>query len=245
MSERLPVAETFYSVQGEGRFSGVPAVFLRSSHCNLRCPGWGPRDAPQGYDTTEVWTKVWRRMSAQQISDYWRDQGWLGPLSSPGSAHLVLTGGEPLLWQKALLELLEHLAGLAILPFVEVETNGTLVPTHPLDARVGQYNCSPKLMSAGNRHEKAVLPEVLNWFASNPRTVFKFVVQVPADLDEIQRDYVAPLQLNGDRVWLMPEAATRARLIEQSEWVVEACKERGFNFTSRLQLLVWDKATGV
>ena len=54
----LPIAETFYSIQGEGPSAGVPAVFLRTSHCNLRCPGWGPAGAEQGCDTLAVWQQT-------------------------------------------------------------------------------------------------------------------------------------------------------------------------------------------
>lgn len=40
--DEMKVNEIFYSLQGEGRFTGRPAVFLRLSGCNLRCPFWNP-----------------------------------------------------------------------------------------------------------------------------------------------------------------------------------------------------------
>lgn len=245
MLRKLAVAETFYSIQGEGPFTGVPAVFLRCSHCNLRCPQWGPPGAPQGCDTTQVWTRVWRRWLPEEITEYWQQRGWLKWLTAKGGTHLVLTGGEPLVWQSVLSLLLSYLKDLGVLPFIEVETNGTLLPEAAFDGAIGQYNCSPKLRSAGNPRHKAFVPEVLQWFSANERTIFKFVVQVPEDLDEIERDYVVPMGITRNRIWLMPEAATRARLIEQSGWVVDGCKERGFNFSPRLHLLIWDTATGV
>ena len=72
MRETIPVAETFYSIQGEGPSAGVPAVFLRSSHCNLRCPGWGPPGGEQGCDTSAVWRQTWRQMTAPEVIEYWR-----------------------------------------------------------------------------------------------------------------------------------------------------------------------------
>ena len=41
MSSRLRYSEAFYSVQGEGKFVGVPSVFLRTFGCNFRCMNFG------------------------------------------------------------------------------------------------------------------------------------------------------------------------------------------------------------
>ena len=38
---KLRYSEVFYSVQGEGRFVGVPSVFLRVFGCNFECAGFG------------------------------------------------------------------------------------------------------------------------------------------------------------------------------------------------------------
>jgi organic radical activating enzyme len=178
------------------------------------------------------------------VIDYWSRRGWLRYLTDAFRAHLVLTGGEPLLWQRQLNGLLELLA--ADRPFVEVETNATLRPCEAFDVFVSQYNCSPKLTSAGNPQVRAFRPEALGFFAAEPRAVFKFVVQKPeADLHEILDCYVEGLGIAPDRVWLMPEAATRERLIERSAAVMEMVKRFGFRFSSRLHLIAWDQTTGV
>lgn len=51
----LRYSEAFYSVQGEGKFVGVPSVFLRTFGCNFRCQGFGlPRGAPKEKHNPEV-----------------------------------------------------------------------------------------------------------------------------------------------------------------------------------------------
>lgn len=140
---------------------------------------------------------------------------------------------------------MEALSMLMRPPHIEVETNATIAPISNFDRHVQQYNCSPKLTSAGNPWSRSYRPEVLALFAADARAVFKFVVQETSDIDELRTEFLEPFEIDPMRVWLMPEAATRDRLIEQSEWIVEHCKELGFHFTTRLHLLLWDKATGV
>jgi organic radical activating enzyme len=47
---KIKVAELFYSIQGEGRYMGVPSVFLRTFGCNFTCGGFG---MPRGELSTE------------------------------------------------------------------------------------------------------------------------------------------------------------------------------------------------
>ena len=61
-------------------------------------------------------------------------------------AHIIITGGEPLLQQIALMEWIQLLdRSLKI----EIETNGTVLPTRELQERVYQWNVSPKLENSG------------------------------------------------------------------------------------------------
>jgi 7-carboxy-7-deazaguanine synthase len=185
-------------------------------------------------------------MTPKEILAYWEEQGWFDQLSR--GAHLILTGGEPMLYQLPLVPLLQLLKERLFLPYIEVETNATILPVQPFDAYISQYNCSPKLTSAGNPPEKAYVPHVLRYFADDPggiRANFKFVIQDPdRDVEEIITRYLEPFSIPRRRVWLMPEGATRARQIEMSERVAEVALKHGFNFSPRLQLLIWDRATG-
>ena len=115
------VNEIFYTLQGEGAHSGIPAVFVRFSGCNLRCP-WCDTDFT---DCNE--------MTAEQIV-----AEVVGLYDIPNERHkmCVLTGGEPSLQvDKTLIDAL-HAAGL----YICIETNGT----RPLPEGIDWITCSPK-----------------------------------------------------------------------------------------------------
>jgi len=147
----LKVAELFYSIQGEGRYMGVPSVFLRTFGCNFKCAGFGmPRgelsneadeisrvahlfekyeDLPlvsTGCDSYASWHPSFKNLSPMLTSNAIVDRIMeMLPYKCWQDEHLVITGGEPLLgWQRAYPDLLNHpkMLGLAELTF---ETNGT------------------------------------------------------------------------------------------------------------------------
>ena len=120
------VNEIFYSLQGEGYHSGTPAVFVRLSGCNLRCPFC---DTQHGHGT---------EMSEQEIVVAVK---LLIPHSSPLTPLVVVTGGEPALQLTASLVEALHAVGER----VAVETNGTL----PLPGNVDWVTLSPKSLWLG------------------------------------------------------------------------------------------------
>src|SRR6478752_10217329 len=119
------------------------------------------------------------------------------------SRRLVLTGGEPLLQQRALKELFARLAPDIT---VEVETNGTIVPEAPTLSRVNQWNVSPKLANAGDPEQFRIRPEALTTLRDSGRAYLKLVVNGEPDFAEADA-LVARLAWPADRVSLMPEAS--------------------------------------
>jgi organic radical activating enzyme len=146
---KLKVAELFYSVQGEGRYMGVPSVFLRIFGCNFKCEGFGMpkgelsnernlvdaesikvyKDLPlvsTGCDSYASWDPRFKHLSPVLSTDSIADSIVdMLPFKEWKEEHLVITGGEPLLgWQRAYPDLLKHpkMLGLKELTF---ETNGT------------------------------------------------------------------------------------------------------------------------
>jgi organic radical activating enzyme len=151
--EKLKISEIFYSAQGEGRFIGVPSVFLRTFGCNFKCAGFG---LPAGQKTTDIgaqvhlyktfmdlplaktgcdsyasWHPAFKHLSPSYSVDETVDallaltpnHDWLQ--SNGNDVHLVITGGEPLLgWQQLYPELLSH-QRMKSLRNLTFETNGT------------------------------------------------------------------------------------------------------------------------
>jgi len=146
---KLKVSELFYSIQGEGRYMGVPSVFLRTYGCNFTCSGFGmPRGElseerlkvnPENYskydqlplvhtgcDSYASWDPRFKHLSPViECSQLAKDIVNLLPQKKWQDEHLVITGGEPLLgWQRSYPDLLEQecMIGLEEITF---ETNGT------------------------------------------------------------------------------------------------------------------------
>ena len=147
--EKLKVAELFYSIQGEGRYMGVPSVFLRIFGCNFTCGGFGMpkgelseernkidaesiknyKDLPlvsTGCDSYASWDPRFKHLSPMLTTDSIVDSIMdMLPHKRWYDEHLVITGGEPLLgWQRAYPSLLSN---SKMMPLKEItfETNGT------------------------------------------------------------------------------------------------------------------------
>jgi organic radical activating enzyme len=151
---KIKVAELFYSIQGEGRYMGVPSVFLRTFGCNFTCRGFGmPRGeisieaddvaythaniksfmkyeelplVKTGCDSYASWHPSFKDLSPMLTSDAIAERIMeILPHGKWKDEHLVITGGEPLLgWQKQYPDLLNH-PRMRKLKEITFETNGT------------------------------------------------------------------------------------------------------------------------
>jgi len=156
--------------------------------------------------------------------------------------HLVLTGGEPMLQQKELIPLLRSLKEHEF--YVEMETNGTLVPPVEMLALVDQWNVSPKLENSKNELSAREKPECYRFFNRLPNSCFKYVVKNPQDFEEV-RQLAEKYQISNDKIILMPEAETREQLTERSGWLSELSRKAGYRFSTRLQIALWGSKRGV
>jgi 7-carboxy-7-deazaguanine synthase len=151
---KIKIAELFYSIQGEGRYMGVPSVFLRTFGCNFKCAGFGMPRGEMSHEATDIaathkmiesfqkyedlplvstgcdsyasWHPDFKELSPMMESDGIVDRIMeIIPHGEWKDEHLVITGGEPLLgWQRAYPDLLSH-PKMAGLKEITFETNGT------------------------------------------------------------------------------------------------------------------------
>jgi 7-carboxy-7-deazaguanine synthase len=229
MSLMLKVSEIFESLQGEGASSGSPCIFVRLAQCNLHCR-WCDTKYTWDFERYRYEDEV-REQSAVDVAQL---------VNAALSRRLVLTGGEPLLQQRALKEFFAELAPDIT---VEVETNGTIVPEPASLARVNQWNVSPKLSNAGDPEQFRIRLEALSALRDSARAYLKLVVNDDSDFAEADA-LVARLAWPRDRVLLMPEAADREQLRTRSPAVAEAAHARAYRFSSRLHLELWGGRRG-
>ncbi len=225
------MSEIFLSVQGEGVHSGIPSVFLRTYRCNLSCTWCDSRYTWLDQDKSKPGVN-YALMPASAV---------VGRVSGYGCKHLVLTGGEPLIHQRALAPLLASLKRSGF--FIEVETNGTFAPSAELEASVDCFNVSPKISNSLVEAKVRVRPEALRGFVRLDKAWFKFVVCDEADIDEVE-EMVATSAMRRDRVILMPEGIDATTILARSGWLVELCKAKGFRFSPRLQILLYGNKRG-
>ena len=219
----MRLAEIFYSVQGEGRFLGIPSVFVRTSGCNLRCV-WC--DTP--YTSWKPEGKEW---SLRQI---------LAAVKRYPASHVVITGGEPLLAR----EIEKLTAWLRKKKYhITIETAGTVFNSVVCDL----ISISPKLSNSVPRKREGGrfshmhddhrlnLP-VLQQFINQYDYQLKFVVERKKDFTEIQGILKRLHSVEQERVVIMAQGRTKKELRERAPWIVEMCKARGFRYTPRLHI---------
>ena len=225
----MKISEIFESIQGEGNNAGKPAVFLRIAECNLKCV-W--------CDTKYTWdwknydySKEVNEMSIKEVRQ---------SLEQFRVRHLVITGGEPLMQQDDLAELLTFLKPKF---YVEVETNGTILPNNALSVLVDQWNVSPKTKNSGNPLEMCEDNECYTFFSKKKNCYFKYVVESEDDLIEINQ-LISKHNLEKKRVLLMTQAMTKEEILAKEKNVFTLSKKNSLGFSPRLHVMKWGSQRG-
>jgi organic radical activating enzyme len=173
---KIKIAELFYSIQGEGRYMGVPSVFLRTFGCNFKCAGFGMPRGEISHEATDIaathsmiesfqtyeelplvstgcdsyasWMPEFKDLSPMLTSDAIAERIMeILPYKRWEDEHLVITGGEPLLgWQRAYPDLLNHLS-MTGLKEITFETNGTQKLTPEFKKYLQEWSQNPPFVS--------------------------------------------------------------------------------------------------
>ena len=215
----MRIAEIFHSRQGEGLLTGRESVFVRASGCNLRC--WFC-DTPY-----TSWTPEGEDLSVEEI---------LAQVEAWDSPHVVLTGGEPMLFAELLP--LAHELRLRH-RHITIETAGTL--DLPVDCDL--MSISPKLSNSapreGNtrwrrRHEQTRhAPDVIRQLIGRYEYQFKFVIDTPDDLSEVEAYLAQFPEVDRRRVLLMPQGTKLDELQSREAWLVPYAAAQGLGYSPR------------
>ncbi len=233
----LKVSECFVSIQGEGKLTGTPSYFIRVSGCNLRCT-WC--DTPYA-----SWNPEGLVISLDQLAERAR---------ASGVRHVVLTGGEPLLFPQAC-ELTPTLRASGF--HITVETAGTIAwPSKDLACDL--LSVSPKLANStpqsdprdptgawAKKHEERRLNmEALQRLLDEPwDRQLKFVVQSANDLREVESVLAELRGWRPEDVMLMPEGTTVPNS-DAVRWILQVCIEKGFRYCPRLHIHLFGNTRG-
>jgi organic radical activating enzyme len=281
---KIKIAELFYSIQGEGRYMGVPSVFLRTFGCNFKCSGFG---LPKGQTSTEVeaiaarvaeftkyeelplvstgcdsyasWDPRFKDLSPMLTSDAIVERTMeILPENKWQDAHLVITGGEPLLgWQRAYPDLLNH-EKMRSLKEITFETNGTqkLTPEFkkylqewaqnpPFASREVTFSVSAKLSCSGEERSEAIRPDVVCEYEEAGYTYLKFVVATEEDAEEaIETADIYRAEGFTGPVYLMPVGGVESVYALNNRRVAELAMKNGLRYSDRLQVPLFKNEWG-
>jgi 7-carboxy-7-deazaguanine synthase len=222
-SSAVRIAEIYKSIQGEGFLTGTPSAFVRTSGCNLRC-----------------WFCDTPFASFQPEGDDLPVGEILRRVTSLATGHVVVTGGEPMIHRESA-ALCEGLAAEG--RHITIETAGTVY----LPVKCDLLSLSPKLAGSAPpaetypdwrpRHERARhAPDVVRrWIAEHAYQV-KFVIDAPADCEQVERYLDEVPEIDRRRVLLMPQGIDRQTLARTAAWLEPYCRQHDYHYCPRMHI---------
>jgi len=272
---KLLISSDFYTVQGEGISSGIPAYFVRLGICNLTCgmsraftnmlakeqkledgeifEGDLVKEGKATWtcDSTSQW--LWRGEDKefQYLIDRWKEEGVYQDILD-GLVHIIWTGGEPTIkgHQEAINNFFKYWESVEPY-FLNIKNVFNEIETNgtvvidSLFNRLNQINCSPKLANSGMTEKQRINPEAIKRIMQHHNYQFKFVISTEEDVKEIFRDFVEPFNIPLKNLVCMPGLDDAANFEERTRFVMEMAKKYRFRGLTRLHIAAWHQTLNV
>jgi organic radical activating enzyme len=213
-------------LRGEGPSAGQLAMVVQLSGCGLGCRRC---DVPFTWDASRFQLgRQGRRFRIGELVEW---------VSSSAARLVVITGGEPLEQPAGVLDLATRLAELGYR--VEIETNGTIVPSGELVAATHVFVVSPKLsgFAVGTSRAERISEAALAAFVASGRAVFCVVV---LDAEDVAELVALEHRLGLYPIWVVPEGTDAVRVLYGMCWLAEHALAHGWNLGTRLHVLLND-----
>jgi organic radical activating enzyme len=224
----LPIVETFYSIQGEGKYAGSPSFFIRVGGCNLSCKGFSNHGCDSFYAVDKKYKNSWKMVTIIEL---------IKEIEKYYPCDIVLTGGEPTLYYKTLYPIVEKFKNITI------ETNGTIeidFKKYPKYKDV-TFAMSIKLSNSGEKFEKRVNKKAIQKIAKNSKnSFFKFVID--SDMDKEIKEIVKKFKLP---IYCMPLGETKKELEKNAPFVFNFCLKHNYFYSDRIHIRLFSKKRGV
>ena len=251
----LYLVEHFYSIQGEGKYTGTPSLFFRFGGCNMKCEGFGcVESAPDGSEVLGCDTVY--AVNREHFSQNWipitKPEELLNILDLyelPNAVDIVLTGGEPLIYanDEIFVSFLESLVKNG--HQITFETNGSVAvdfEKYPVYKEC-IFALSVKLSNSNEPLAKRVRGDIIYSIASKAKEAFfKFSIDAESITLGLE-DEISEIIIHAPKtkVYCMPLGGNKEEVESNTEPLIEFCKAKGYNFSDRLHIRIWDINKGV
>ncbi|GIX43054.1 MAG: 7-carboxy-7-deazaguanine synthase [Leptospiraceae bacterium] len=231
--KRIILAEPIhYVLQGEGINIGKKMILIRLAGCNIQCPEC---------DTIYSWKfpkerKALLHLSLQELIEE------IHMINKNIKVnHLLITGGEPAIWEKQLLELLINIKNFQF----DIETSGyhewnLIKSLKEIKHRI-QFNISPKIGIL--KPARFLSIEQIKILKNPPENyIIKIVTSKNSFKEDLKhiKELMKLYQIPENKIFLMPFGKSREEIIEQGEFLIEQCFNYGFQFSPRLHILLFN-----
>jgi 7-carboxy-7-deazaguanine synthase len=218
------ILEMFASIQGEGKYIGIPSLFIRFAKCNIQC---------LHCDTKYSWEED-GKYSVQNAIDFIKKNNDYN--------QIVITGGEPLLYQQDIILILSICTDKKF----TIETNGTIIPTTKLQKLMkekGLWSISPKL-----DYNDEIFLKIIDKFVDTNNKQFKIVIVNPSDLDKLHNLYKQIKDTRNKRNIILQPNGNRQDYGEACKEIAEfviANKLTNIRILPQLHRLCWGQKRGI